>query len=325
MKILGHNILILSAGRRVSLLRGFKEALDNLNIPGQVFAADLNPELSAACAICDKAFYLPHILSEGYEAYLMNLCVSENIGLIIPTIDTELLSLSHLRERFDSRGIKIVVSSPDLISACRDKRKTRSLFASLGLLAPKLYPQNNLEYPCLVKPYDGSLSQGVKIIRSESDISDDILLNKKNIFCQYIDHNQHDEFTVDLYFDRKSKLKCVVPRKRLQVRGGEVAKALTEKNTIIPELFNTVASLPGAIGCLTFQLFRHHLKNEHWYIEINPRFGGGYPLSRLAGADFQTYLIREYFLNEDIDQFGDWRENTLMLRYDAEVISEYYS
>ena len=139
------NILILSAGRRVSLLRGFKDALAALGLPGKVFAADMDPELSAACAIADQAFYLPHVLGEGYDTALMDLCNSQKIGLVIPTIDTELLTLSNLRERFREHGIEIVISSDKLISACRDKRKTHDFFVSLKLPTPRLHPKKNLD------------------------------------------------------------------------------------------------------------------------------------------------------------------------------------
>ena len=55
-------------------------------------------------------------------------------------------------------------------------------------------------------------------------------------------------------------------------------------------------------------------------IEINPRFGGGYPLSYAAGADFPSMLIREYLMDSTLETFHDWEENLLMLRYDDEVL-----
>ena len=54
-------------------------------------------------------------------------------------------------------------------------------------------------------------------------------------------------------------------------------------------------------------------------IEINPRFGGGYPLSYNAGGNFPELLIREYFLNEAIEYFDNWKDDMLMLRYDDAV------
>ena len=55
-------------------------------------------------------------------------------------------------------------------------------------------------------------------------------------------------------------------------------------------------------------------------IEINPRFGGGFPLSYYAKANFAAYLVREYLLGETISYSDAWLDRTLMLRYDNDII-----
>jgi carbamoyl-phosphate synthase large subunit len=111
-----------------------------------------------------------------------------------------------------------------------------------------------------------------------------------------------------------------VPRKRIEVRGGEVAKAQACKNDIVPLLFDKLGVLEGARGTLTLQLFRPRDGGEMIFNEINARFGGGYPLSRHAGADFQEWLIREYLEDRDAPLCHDWTDGAIMLRYDNEVI-----
>ena len=319
-----YNILILSAGRRVSLLLGFKEALTKTGLAGQVFAADAAPETSSACHMADENFTLPYVNTPDNERVLLQLCQRRDIKMVVPTIDTELAVLAGLKPRFKAVGIDVIVSDPEFVAQCRDKRNTHDLFKSLDVRAPVLYDKTALKFPNFVKPYDGSLSVGAQLLESSEDLTEEILQNPRNIFCEYVDHETHDEFTVDLYYDRNSMLKCVVPRQRVQVRGGEVAKGLAIRNEIEPYLFKRMGHLDGAYGCLTLQLFRHAQTKEHQYIEINPRFGGGYPLSRHAGADFQSWLLQEYALKQDIAVCEDWRSGTLMLRYDAEVIVENY-
>jgi carbamoyl-phosphate synthase large subunit len=68
------------------------------------------------------------------------------------------------------------------------------------------------------------------------------------------------------------------------------------------------------------QLFANDETHEVYAIEINPRFGGGYPLSHYAGANFLRNLIKEYIDGESISYSDDWRDNTIMLRYDGQVI-----
>ena len=314
---LRQHILILSAGRRVSLLRGFKEASRGKR---QVFAADMAPHLSAACQCADAHFTLPPVTAKTYPEALSALCRAEKIGLVIPTIDTELPVLATLRTQFAKEGTEIVVSDETLIAACADKRCTGALFDQHQLPVPKVFTLENLCFPALVKPYDGALSKGLKLLKSRDDLTQEIRDNPKNMYCEYIDHATHQEFTLDLYYDQYSTLKCVVPRRRLEVRGGEVAKAVAEKNELVALLFNRLGTLKGARGCLTLQLFRHHSTHAIWAIEINPRFGGGYPLSRHAGVDFQRWLIAEYLEGKSIERFENWQDQTMMLRYDAEVI-----
>lgn len=116
----------------------------------------------------------------------------------------------------------------------------------------------------------------------------------------------------------------MVPRKRLQVRAGEVSKALTQKNQVYFQLVEKLAHLQGAIGCLTIQVFYSELNNNLLGIEINPRFGGGFPLSYLAGANYPKYILQEYLLEQSIAFNEDWKKNLLMLRYDAEVLVNDY-
>jgi carbamoyl-phosphate synthase large subunit len=58
--------------------------------------------------------------------------------------------------------------------------------------------------------------------------------------------------------------------------------------------------------------------------EINPRFGGGYPLSYAAGANFPRWLIEEYLLSQEISYSDNWESNLLMLRYDDEILIHDY-
>lgn len=137
---------------------------------------------------------------------------------------------------------------------------------------------------------------------------------------EYVDRNEYDEFTVDMYYGRDHHLKCIVPRKRITVRAGEVNKGKTIHNEVVSCMKEKMEYIGGAVGCLTTQVFLNRSNGHIIAIEINPRFGGGYPLSYLAGANYPDYLIREYFLNEEIAYSEDWERDLLMLRYDAEVL-----
>lgn len=315
-----NNILITSAGRRVSLVRAFQKELKVLFPNAHIYAGDAQPYLSAACQVSYKNFQLPRLNDTGYISFLEELCKKEDIGLIIPTIDTELILLAENIARLSKQGIKVLVSDFNLIIQCRDKRLTHELFKSLNIDTPRLFDKNNPSFPLFVKPYDGSNSTDLYLIKDESELTVYHYENNKLLFYQYLDHTEHAEFTVDLYYDRKSNLKCIVPRERIEVRGGEVNKGITRKNEILDYLKNRMDRLEGARGCVTLQLFQHKQSKKFYGIEINPRFGGGYPLSYKARANFPRWIINEYLFDKEIPEFDGWEENLLMLRYDDEVL-----
>ncbi len=313
------NVLILSAGRRVELVQDFQTEPAKFSDGIKVLATDLNPRMSPACHVADGAFSVPPISAENYIDSIFDLAIEQNIGLIIPTIDTELQKLADARRRFEEAGIHIIVSDSELVTICRDKRFTASLFNRCDIATPEIYERENLTFPCFAKPYDGSRSIGAKYIHTAEDLSYDMLKDPKIIFCQYIDiTNEFTEFTVDLYYDRSGRLKCAVPRERLEVRTGEVSKGATRRNGLYTLLIDKMSHLEGARGCITAQFF---CKGSTVYgIEINPRFGGGFPLTYAAGGNYPGWLIREYLYGEKIPFFDEWENNLIMLRYDAKVL-----
>lgn len=311
-----NNILITSAGRRGVLVRIFKEATTS-----KVYTTDMHPDLASACVLSDGSFAVPRVTAVDYIPQLLDICLENEIGLIIPTIDTELLTLAQNRERFEEKGIQIVVSDPQFISVCRDKRKTHDFYQGKGLGTPRIIdPNQPTEFPLFAKPFDGSCSINLHYIERPTDLTPALLSDEKLIFLQYIDPKLHDEFTIDMYYDQSGELKCLVPRQRLETRGGEVSKGRTHWLDEFNLIREKLASIEGARGCLTAQFFVNQENGDLFGIEINPRFGGGFPLSHDAGANYADWVIREYLHNQTIDWFDDWERDLTFLRYDDHVL-----
>jgi len=319
------NILITSAGRRVSLLRAFQKELKKTNSLGKVFASDLNPQMSAACQIADEHFEVPALKEPNYISFLIEQCKKHQIDLIIPTIDTELAILAANEKLLLQNNIKAVISSEEFVAKCRDKRVIHDFFESKGIDIAKEYPKDDYKLPLFIKPMDGSRSVDTYLIRSKDDLTEYHFENDKLMFLQYIDHDDFEEYTCDLYYGKDSVLKCIVPRKRIAVRDGEVNTGVTAKNELVTYIKERLATIDGARGCLTAQFFKHRTKNEIFGIEINPRFGGGYPLSYLAGANYPKWILQEYLADEKIEpDFDCWEDNLLMIRYDDEILVHGY-
>ncbi|MCS3531774.1 ATP-grasp domain-containing protein [Chryseobacterium sp. JUb7] len=319
-----NNILITSAGQRVSLVRAFQKEIKKIDENGKVFTVDLNPVLAPACHISDGYKQINRVTDPDYISNLLDICKNWNIKIIIPTIDTELLVLTKNKEIFLENGIIPIISSENFIQKCRDKRIINEFFKEKNIDIPKDIDKQNITFPLFIKPYDGSLSKDTFLIREASELKDYHFQNPKLMFMEYIDHDVYEEYTVDTYYDRNGELKCVVPRKRIFVRAGEVNKGVTQKNEIENYVKNNLSFIEGAVGCLTMQFFFHPIDKRIIGIEINPRFGGGYPLSYLAGANYPGWILKEYILNDTISYFDGWENNLLMLRYDDEILVRDY-
>lgn len=314
------NILITSAGQRVSLVRAFQKELKTMYPKAQVLTTDMVPQLSAACNVSDKYFQVKRVTDPEYIDELFLLCKNNNIKMIVPTIDTELLVLAQNKDKFHRSGIHAIISDASFVEKCRDKRKTNLFFRERSIQVPEEVDKNNPKFPLFIKPYNGSLSADTFIVHSPEDLRDFHLIDEKFLFMEYINKIEYDEYTVDMYFDKTNHVKCIVPRKRILVRAGEINKGITSKNIIVSFLKEKLGFIEGAIGCLTVQVFLNKITEQIIAIEINPRFGGGYPLSYRAGANYPLWLIKEYFNNETIHYTEDWEDQMLMLRYDDEVI-----
>lgn len=314
-----HNILILSAGRRVELVKSFQAAAQAAG-GMRVFATDIAPHLSSACHVADAAFTVPRANDPHYIEALLSLAQREQVGLIIPTIDSELQQLADARLQFAQQGIEVVVADTDLVAKLRDKRQTVAVFNSFGITSPEVYAPDALRFPCFAKPFDGSRAIGARRVDNAQEAAEALASNPNMMFCQLIDiKNTFSEFTVDMYYSKEGRLKCVVPRKRLEVRSGEVSKGVTKRGKLYETLWQKMAHFPGARGCFTAQFFYHDETNTLYGVEINPRFGGGFPLTYASGAHYPDWLIGEYLNGDEPAQFAHWQSDLVMLRYDAAV------
>jgi len=314
-----YNILITSAGQRVSLVKDFQETLKRFFHDGKVYTTDMNPRLAPAAYISDGCFEVPRCTSEDYIGSLLQICLGNNIGLVVPTIDTELAILASNKNKFLKQGIVVSVSDYGFVMMCRDKRNTGEFFEEHDIRVPKAIDKYHPTFPLFAKPYDGSLSTNLHYIKKAEELTEEILNDPKLLFMEYVDKEVYKEYTVDMYYGRDHKVKCIVPRERIKIRAGEINKGMTEKKPLTQYLFDRLETIEGCIGCICIQLFLNPETDDVVGIEINPRFGGGYPQTYAAGGNYPEYLIREYFLHESIDYFDGWKDHQLMLRYDDAV------
>ena len=310
-----YNILILSAGRRVELVTLFKKAAKDLNLKSTVVAADCS-NTAPALYFADKMIILPRIDDPAYIDAIIESSKKERIKLIVPTIDTDLMLLSKNQDYiFEKSGAKVLISSEKVITICRDKIKTHYYLEENGFNVPKLYEKDyqNILYPVFIKPVDGSSSINAFKVNSRDELDNYLKLIKKPMIQEYI---SGEEFTVDVFLDFDSKIISIVPRLRMQVRGGEISKGKIIKNRlVIDEIMKLMRALKP-IGHITVQLMLTDKGIK--FIEINPRFGGGAPMSIESGANSCINLYK-LLLNEKLTYNEDYEENLVFLRYDKSI------
>lgn len=317
------NILVTSAGKRVELVKAIKNtARGLLGSEVKVYTTDMNPIMAPAGYVSDECFKVPRVTDESYPRILRDICDKYSVGLLIPTIDTELILLSDLYDEFKAQGTHIAISDGTFIRQCRDKRLINEFFEQHNISIPTPVDKHNPTFPCFAKPYDGSLSTNIHLLRSAEDLTKEILDDPKLMFMEYVNKAIYKEFTVDMYYGNDGMVKSIVPRQRIEIRAGEINKGVTRKNSIIAYLRSRLGHLEGVRGVICLQLFYDETSGDIKAIEINPRFGGGYPLSYEAGANYIEYLIREYLLGQNLEYDESWKDNFLMLRYDAAVFTQ---
>ena len=302
------------------LVQIFQRTLREMGFQAKVYTTDMRPSMAPAGIISDGCIPVPRCTADNYIDCLLDICRERQIGVIIPTIDTELLVLAENHQRFMEQGVRLAVADKAFIRICRDKRLTSDFFRQVGIAVPAAVDKHHPVFPMFAKPYDGSLSTNIHIIRSQEDLTPEILEDPKLIFMEYISPKEYKEFTVDMYYGLDGCVKGIVPRERIEIRAGEINKGITRKNGIVGFLLQRMGKLEGVRGCLCMQLFYRESDGDVKGIEINPRFGGGFPLSYYAKANYAAYLIREYLLGQSVDYSDAWLDRTLMLRYDNDVI-----
>jgi carbamoyl-phosphate synthase large subunit len=315
------NILFCCIGRRVSLLKSFQNAARQLKIKVSMLGTDTTL-LSSALQLCDKSFTVKPVTHRDYLRQLLRIVKANNVKLLVPTVDLDLKLLSRNKAKFAAMGCRVLVSDPDVIDICQDKRKTYRFLTKNGFDTPltmsarTALAKKSLKMPCFLKPWDGYASRGNAVVKNRKDLA---FFAKKipNPICQeFIDGA---EFTCDVYVDFDMKVRCVVPRKRIEVRAGEVSKGQIVKNPLImKQVAQLVQKLQAGPGVITIQLFLTPDKKIK-FIEINPRFGGGAPLSIKAGANFPKWILAELFAKKTNIRFDTFKDKLIMLRYDGEV------
>lgn len=314
-------ILFPSVGRRVELLQAFREAARRRSRLVQIHGCDMNATAPALWH-CDVRHRVPPIDSSDYLPAILEIVKTRRVQLVIPTLDPDLPPFARAVDAFKAAGSRIPISDACVVELCQDKLVMAEWLRERGFLTPRTWTldqERRLKadsYPLFVKPRKGSAAKGTNRVERPEELGVLAAKVKEPLIQPFLAGN---EFTLDVFSDGAAVPRFVTVRRRLEIRSGEVSKAVLEKDGKLENLGKRLAeALGGCRGVITVQVIRTAEGGDH-VIEVNPRFGGGVPLAVAGGADYPGWILDE--LEGRTPAYGSvaLRIGLVMTRYDQSV------
>lgn len=304
------NILLTSVGRRSYIINYFKEALNGL---GEVHVSNCHDN-TPAFLLADKSVVTPLIYDDKYIPFLLNYCKKSRIKLLMSLFDADLPVLARHKSEFLDVGTVVIVSGAEIIDICNDKWKTYNYLASRGFNVPDVYlcaeeagdaiEKRCLDFPLIIKPRWGMGSVSIY----EADCIDEMeILYKKATAAALSTYLKHEseadplrcviiqkkvvgqEYGLDVINDLDGNYITTIVKKKLAMRSGETDIAQTENNLMLKDLGKSVSKTLKHIANLDVDVFVSD--GTGYILDINARFGGGYPFSHAAGVNLPAAIL----------------------------------
>lgn len=304
------NILFTCAGRRNYLLKYFK---DSLGHNGKIIAADM--QYSAPAMIeADIAIIVPPVYFEGYIDKILEICKENEVNALVSLNDLELPILAAKRSSFEALGVKLLVSSENAIDICFDKWKTANWAQSIGLQVPQTFlsvddakaalSKGQIKFPLVVKPRWGSASIGIEFPESLEELEIAYrLLNMRLSRTMLAEISKTDinhaiiiqekiigkEFGVDILNNFDESPVQVYVKEKLAMRAGETDKSVLRNVPKLEEIGFSIGKNLKHIANLDCDVFEKD--GQFYLLEMNPRFGGGYPFTHMTGGNYVKAIL----------------------------------
>lgn len=321
------NILFLSAGRRVELLKDFRQSL---SVGSRIIATD-NSKYAPAIYFADRAYLVPKICAKDYIDKIVEICKKEQIDAITTLIDPEILILAEKRDIFENMGITVLVPFKETASLAFDKFEMYKYLVKNKISTPRTcgslvetldnIGNGSLKYPLFVKPRRGSGSVGAKQIGNREELVEAFTKDNTLIVQENMTTEGGIDLDADIYVDTIShEPVSIFCKKKISTTLGGANKTISFKDE---RLFSFIKSFVKKFrfnGPLDADFF---YKNGQYYLsEINPRFGGAYLHAYGAGVDFVKLIEKNVNGEANEQRIGDYEENIVMMMYDSVIIKK---
>lgn len=303
------NILITSVGRRSYIVEYFKEALKGI---GHVHAC--NSSDTYALNTAHKKFISPLIYDDNYVDFLVSYCVENKINALISLFDVDLRILADNLNKFYDNGIRVVISDYKTVQICNDKWLTYNFLINNGFNTPQTFlcikkfkealNKECIQFPVIIKPRWGMGSISIFEVDNLDELEILYAKTKNSIFNSYLKYESSIdpencvliqerltgvEYGLDVFNDLNGKFLTCVPKIKLGMRAGETDCAEIIDDSTLFELGQKLSNKLHHIANLDVDCY--NVGDKNYILEMNCRFGGQYPFSHLAGANFPKAII----------------------------------
>jgi carbamoyl-phosphate synthase large subunit len=304
-------VLFTCAGQRVDVVTEFGRA------GAFTVATDINP-LAPALYHADRYALVPRVEDPGYVPALAALVREHDVRLVVPLTDLDPLVLAQAR---DDLGALVLLPDEDVVAALVDKYRAHELFERLGIDSPPTWLPgelpDDLRFPVLVKAREGFGSR--HIYRAEDLTELDFFLRKTPVESMVQQALEGEEFSVDVFCDLDSRCLNAIPRTMIESKGGESIKGMTIKDEELIAHGCAVAEKLRLVGPANIQCFRQP-DGSLPVTDVNPRFGGAFPLPRSAGSRYPELAVALARGEHPEPRIGEFREGILMTRFFSQLV-----
>ncbi len=301
-------VLFTCAGRRVDIVTAFGRA------GATTVATDLSP-LAPALYHADHHAFLPRIEHPGYLPKLAEVIATHDVRLVVPLTDLDQVLLARARDSGELAA-EALLPRADVVERVNDKYLAHEFFESNGIASPPSWlPEelpDELDFPVLVKAREGFGSQ--HIYRAENREQLDFFLDYTEARSFVQKCCRGEEFSIDVFCDFDGRCLNAIPRTMIESRGGESIKGMTIKDWDLTKYGAFVAETLGLAGPANIQCFRE-ADGRHEVTDVNPRFGGAFPLPTAAGSRYPELAIALATGEHPEPRLGEFREGVVMTRF----------
>jgi carbamoyl-phosphate synthase large subunit len=297
-------VLISSVGRRNYIVEYFQQALGN---PDDVYVTN-SLEACAGVYASRNSFLAPPIDSDDYIPFLVEQCRLLGIQLVLSLFDQDLLKLSRHKEIFTHYGITLAISDPDVIEGTFDKVQCAERLKQLGIVMPQFYELDEMsavQFPLILKPRWGTGSIATQLVNSPEELEFFWNYCSRQLEASYLREVRSlfvsnsmliqecvngQEYHLDVINDLDGNYVTTFSKKKLAMRAGETDAATTLADSQLEALGARLGQGLRHRGLLDVDLIQT-ADGRYYVLDLNPRFGGGYPFSHAAGANIPACLI----------------------------------